>query len=76
MTKLTILSAATILSMMAATPVFAQAAFQAQEPAAVASYWRPNANIPNVSVHSSARGMGALAYLSPGRSHAKRHVAR
>ncbi len=41
MTRLTILSAAAVLAMMAATPVFAQ--FAQQEPAAFASMY-PNAN--------------------------------
>jgi len=71
MTKLTILSAAAVLSMMAATPVFAQWSFQQQEPGAVASYWHPT-NIQNVGV--SARGIGAMAFLPSGKSHAKRHV--
>jgi hypothetical protein len=44
MTRLTILSAAAVLSMMAATPVFAMPAIQ--EPGAFAFY-HPNANVLN-----------------------------
>lgn len=74
MTKLTILSAATVLSMMGATPVFAQAAYQQQEPSAVASIY-PNASIYRAArVYSPPPSLGALAYLPPGKSHARRHV--
>lgn len=74
MTKLTILSATAILSMMAATPLFAQSSlFARQEPAAFASMY-PNANIIGAGARTPARSMGALAFLPPGKSHAKRHV--
>lgn len=73
MTKLTILSAAAVLSMMAATPVFAMPALQ--EPGAFAQY-RPNADILNTGVHSRIRSTGALAFVPPGKSPAKRHLTR
>lgn len=66
MTKLGILSAAAVLSMMAATPVLADA-FAQQEPAAFAAT-HPNTNVLN-----------ARAALPSGRSHVylpTRHVAR
>ncbi|MBA7479570.1 hypothetical protein ES703_20931 [subsurface metagenome] len=65
MTRITILGAAAVLSMMVATPAFAQAALQ--EPGAFAFY-HPNTNVLN-----------ARAALPYGRSHAylaNRHVAR
>ncbi|MEZ2141799.1 hypothetical protein AAE026_05700 [Bradyrhizobium sp. DN5] len=68
MTKLTILGATAILSTMAAIPVFAQSAqYAQQEPAAFAS------THPNAGVHSPTYSLGALAYLPPGKSYAKRH---
>jgi len=79
MTKLTILGAAAVLSMMAATPVFAQAALQ--EPGAFAQL-HPNANILNAGVRTPRSSLGALAFLPPGKSHAygghnkRRHVVR
>jgi hypothetical protein len=73
MTKLTFLSAAAVLSMMAATPAFAMQALQ--EPGAFAQY-RPHADILNTGVHSRTHSMGALAFLPPGKSHAKRHLTR
>lgn len=78
MTRLTILSAAAVLSMMAATPVFAQAALQ--EPGAFAQVY-PNADILNAGVRTPRPSIGALAFLPPGKSHTyrghhKRHVAR
>jgi hypothetical protein len=79
MTRLTILSAAAALSMMAATPVFAMPAVQ--EPGAFAQY-RPNANILNAGVRTPRPSLGALAFLPPGKSHAygghhkRRHVVR
>jgi hypothetical protein len=67
MTKLKILSAAAVLSMMAATPAFAMAAVQ--EPGAFAFY-HPNANV-----------LSATASVPFGKSHAyaahaqlRRHV--
>jgi hypothetical protein len=72
MTKLTVLSAAAVLSMMAATPVFAMPAVQ--EPGALA-FAHPNADVLNVGVRSPARSLGALAFLPSGKSHTKRHVA-
>jgi hypothetical protein len=79
MTKLTILSAAAALSMMAVTPVFAMPA--TQEPGAFAFY-QPNANVLNPGVGTPRAGLGALAFLPPGKSHAygghhkRRHVVR
>jgi hypothetical protein len=78
MTKLTILGAATVLSMMAATPVFAQAAIQ--EPGAF-SFAHPSVDVLNPGVRAPRPGMGALAFLPPGKSHVyrqhhKRHVVR
>lgn len=77
MTRLAILSAVAILSMMAATPVFAMAALQ--EPGAYA-FAHPNANVLNVG-STPGHSLGALAFLPPGKSHAyrghhKRHVGR
>lgn len=46
MTTLRILSAATVLSMMAATPVFAQSIFCQQEPSACGAMYH-SANVPN-----------------------------
>ena len=69
MTRLGILVATTVLSMMAATPVFAQAAIQ--EPGAFAFY-HPNANV-----------LSARASVPFGKSHAyaanaklDRHITR
>ncbi|MEK9280846.1 MULTISPECIES: hypothetical protein [unclassified Bradyrhizobium] len=74
MTKLTSLSAATILLMMAATPVFAQPSqFAQQEPGAFASM-HPNAGILHAGVRTPAHSLAAMAFLPPGKSHAKRHV--
>jgi hypothetical protein len=74
MTKLTILSATAILAMMAETPVFAQSSlFARQEPAAFASMY-PNANILGAGARTPARSMSAMAFLPPGKTHAKRHV--
>ncbi|MFB9267432.1 hypothetical protein ACFFWD_30535 [Bradyrhizobium erythrophlei] len=70
MTKITILSAAAVLSMLAAAPASAQ--FAQQEPAAFAATY-PNASIRHVGVRSS---IGAMAFLPPGKSHVKRHLAR
>lgn len=71
MTKLTIIGATAVLSMMAAMPVFAQSAqYAQQEPAAFASMH------PNAGVRSQAYGLGALAYLPRGTSHVRRHVTR
>jgi hypothetical protein len=68
MTKLTILSAVAVLS-IAATPASAQSTqFAQQEPAAVASIY------PNAGVHSPAHSLAAMAFLPPGKSHAKPHV--
>ncbi|KQT20748.1 MULTISPECIES: hypothetical protein [unclassified Bradyrhizobium] len=76
MPKLTILSAATILLMMAATPVFAQSSqFAQQEPGAFAAMY-PNAGIRHAVVRAPAHSLAALAYLPPGKSHAKGHVTR
>jgi hypothetical protein len=71
MTKLTSLGAVAILSMIAATPVFAMPAVQ--EPAAFA-FAHPNADVLSVGVRTPTRSIGALAFLPPGKSHAKRHV--
>jgi hypothetical protein len=73
MTKLTTLGATVVLSMMAATPVFAQFSFEQQEPGAVASRWRPT-NVLNVG--TPARSMGAMAFLPPGKGHLKQHIRR
>ncbi|MGQ0681818.1 hypothetical protein [Bradyrhizobium sp.] len=74
MTKLTLLGATAILSMMAATPVFAESSlFAQQEPAAHASMY-PNAGVPYAGVRAPARSTSAMAFLPPGKSHAKRHV--
>jgi hypothetical protein len=72
MTKLTILSAAALLSMIAATPVLAMPAVQ--EPGAFA-FAHPNPDVLRARVYGPTRSMGALAFLPPAKSHAKRHVA-
>jgi hypothetical protein len=70
MTKLGILSAATVLSMMAATPVFADI-FAQQEPSAFAAM-HPNANV--VSATATVPFGKSKAYAA----HAQigRHVTR
>lgn len=70
MTKIIILSAAAVVSMLAPAP--ASAEFAQQEPAAFAAMY-PNANIRHVGVQSS---MGAMAFLPSGKSHVKRHITR
>jgi hypothetical protein len=62
MTRLTILSAAAVLSMMAATPVFAMPAIQ--EPGAFAFY-HPNANALGATV--SVRFAKSNAYAAHAR---------
>ncbi|MBK5650205.1 MAG: hypothetical protein I4N50_01135, partial [Rhizobium sp.] len=76
MTKLRILGAATVLSMMAATPVFAQAALPWPGQFAI-DY--PSANTAyslHAGVATPAHSTAAMAFLPPGKSHAKRHVTR
>src|SRR5260370_7504353 len=58
MTRFKILGAAAILSMMFATPVFAQAAIQ--EPGAYAFY-HPNADVLNSGRPSLGEALGAMA---------------
>ncbi len=58
MTRFKILGAAAILSMMFATPVFAQAAIQ--EPGAYAFY-HPNADVLNSGRPSLGEAVGAMA---------------
>jgi hypothetical protein len=67
MSRLKILSAAAILSMMMATPVFAQAAIQ--EPGAFAFY-HPNADVLNGGQPSPAEIAGAKASVRFGSSDA------
>jgi hypothetical protein len=62
-----ILSAASIISMMIATPVFAQAAIQ--EPGAFAFY-HPNADVLNSGRPLPGEAAGAMASLPFGGSHA------
>ncbi|MFB9269316.1 hypothetical protein ACFFWD_40465 [Bradyrhizobium erythrophlei] len=70
MTKLGIVSAAAVLSMIAATPVFADS-FAQQEPAAFASTY-PNANV------LSARVSGSFGKSQAYAAHAQigRHATR
>jgi hypothetical protein len=67
MSRLKILSAAAILPMMMATPVFAQAAIQ--EPGAFAFY-HPNADVLNGGQPSRAETAGAKASVRFGSSDA------
>jgi BA14K-like protein len=60
MTRFKMLGAAAILSMMIATPVFAQAAIQ--EPGAFAFY-HPNADVLNGGRPTPAAGLGAMASI-------------
>jgi hypothetical protein len=62
MTKVKIFSTAAILSLMFATPVFAQAAIQ--EPGAFAFYY-PNNDVLNGSRPTPAARMDAMAGLGP-----------
>jgi hypothetical protein len=62
MTKLKVLSAAAMLSLMFATPVFAQAAIQ--EPGAFAFYY-PNYDILNGGQPTPAARMDAVAGRGP-----------
>ena len=62
MTRFKIFSAAAILSLMFATPVFAQAAIQ--EPGAFAFYY-PNNDVLNGGRPTSAARMDAVAGLGP-----------
>jgi BA14K-like protein len=62
MTRFKILSAAAILSLMFATPVFAQAAIQ--EPGAFAFYY-PNNDVLNGGRPTPAARMDAMAGLGP-----------
>lgn len=60
--------------MMAATPVFAMPALQ--EPGAFA-FVHPNADILNTGVRTRTHAVaGAMAFLPPGKSQAKRHLTR
>lgn len=68
MTRLGILSAATVLSMMAATPVFAMAAVQ--EPGAFAFY-HPNANV--LSATASVAFGKSRVYAANAK---QRHITR
>jgi hypothetical protein len=67
MAKFKILSAAAILSMLVATPVFAQAAIQ--EPGAFAFY-HPDADVLNSGQPSSRATAGAMASVRFGTSDA------
>jgi len=67
MTKFKILGAAAILSMMAAAPVFAQAAIQ--EPGAFAFY-HPDADVLNGGAPTPAEPRGATASVPFGGSNA------
>lgn len=69
MTRLTILSAAAILSLTAATPVFAIDPFALQEPGAYAAM-HPNANVLNVGWRTPKHVAGAMAFLPPAKSYA------
>lgn len=80
MNKLTILSAVTVLSMMAAAPASAE-----QDPAAFGQFAQQNpsasaAMYPNANIYAGVRpregSMGALAFLPPSKRHAKRHVTQ
>jgi hypothetical protein len=67
MTRLRTFGAAAILSMMTATPLFAQAAIQ--EPGAFAFY-HPNADVLNGGRPVAAENAGALASAPSGGSNA------
>jgi hypothetical protein len=62
MTRFKVLSAAAMLSLMFATPVFAQAAIQ--EPGAFAFYY-PNYDVLNGGQSTPAARMDAMAGLGP-----------
>ena len=49
--------------------------FAQQEPGAFAAMY-PNAGIRHAVVRAPAHSLAALAYLPPGKSHAKGHVTR
>ena len=78
MTRFKILGAAAVLSMMMATPLFAQAAIQ--EPGAFAFY-HPNADVLNGGRPTPAAGMDARTLMqfnsndAYGTAASKRHVA-
>jgi hypothetical protein len=67
MTRLKIMGAAAILSMMVAAPVFAQAAIQ--EPGAFAFY-HPNADVLNGGRPTPSAALGAMASVPFGGSDA------
>jgi hypothetical protein len=71
MTRLKTFSALALLSMMSATPVFAQAAIQ--EPGAFAFY-HPNADVLNSGAPTPARSAGAFASVPFGNRNAYAYV--